>query len=346
MIGVLTPDGSIVDRLIEFDPDNGDTRIIAAPGVLAWIAAAPGAVDMPTMDLSTVGRTRDEEQAILEELSDSRPTGGTDRRWLLAIAGVAAVICLGFVSNSVAPPSVRNAYPGDDRAVASDAPRLALGDDPRNSTPPSQRAIELRLPADGASVTGGLVQVRLHSSSQVKIHVSVSIGDAIIGWRDVKTESDGSWEGAVRVFAPRIALPATVSVAALLPQGPIEASGAIVLEGGGQVVLWDASIVAATNQMPTVGYRASAPLDVARVRAWVTDDTGMTLGQAMASSHVEEWQAGSAGGRELGLGTISGEIPLRGWIAGRVVLHLAWDDPVTGAPQGLERDIEATGTQP
>ena len=95
-----------------------------------------------------------------------------------------------------------------------------------------------------------------------------------------------------------------------------------------------------------MGYRASAPLDIARVRAWVTDDTGMTTGQAMASSHVEEWQAGSAGGRELGLGTISGEIPLGGRIAGWVVLHLAWDDPVTGAPQGLQRDIEATGTQP
>ena len=54
---------------------------------------------MPTMDLSTVGRTRDEEQAVLEELSGTGPVGDTDRRWLLAIAGIAAVICFGFVSN-------------------------------------------------------------------------------------------------------------------------------------------------------------------------------------------------------------------------------------------------------
>ena len=201
---------------------------------------------MPTMDLSTVGRTRDEEQAVLEELSGTGPVG-TDRRWLLAIAGIAAVICFGFASNSVAPPSVHNAYPADDRAVASDAPRFALGDAPRSSPPPSPRAIELRLPSDGASVTGGLVQVRLHTSPQVKILVSVSIGDAIIGWRNVKTESDGSWEGAVRVFAPRIALPARVSVVALLPQGRTETSEAIVLDGGGLVVLWDASIVATTD---------------------------------------------------------------------------------------------------
>ena len=49
---------------------------------------------MPTMDLSTVGRTRDEEQAVLEELSGTGPVG-TDRRWLLAIAGIAAVSASG-----------------------------------------------------------------------------------------------------------------------------------------------------------------------------------------------------------------------------------------------------------
>ena len=36
VIGTLTSDGSSVDRLIEFDPDSGDSQIIAASGIGAW----------------------------------------------------------------------------------------------------------------------------------------------------------------------------------------------------------------------------------------------------------------------------------------------------------------------
>ena len=198
---------------------------------------------MPTMDLSTVGRTRDEEQAVLEELSGTAAGRRTDRRWLLAIAGIAAVICFGFVSNSVAPPS------GDgrqSRRPTSPRRRTHPGSRPTTTRVPRprrrRRAIELRLPADGASVTGGDVPVSLRTAPQTKVHVSVSVGDAIIGWRNVTTGPDGAWEGAVRVFAAHVALPATVHVIALLPRGAAEAAATITLNGGAQVVLWDASI--------------------------------------------------------------------------------------------------------
>ena len=36
LIGVLTPDGANVDRLIQLDPDSGESQIIAAPGLRAW----------------------------------------------------------------------------------------------------------------------------------------------------------------------------------------------------------------------------------------------------------------------------------------------------------------------
>ena len=74
-MGILTNDNSVVDRLIELDPDGGDSLFIDAPGHALLDPAAAGAVAMPTMDLSTVGRTRDEEQAVLEELSGTGPVG-------------------------------------------------------------------------------------------------------------------------------------------------------------------------------------------------------------------------------------------------------------------------------
>ncbi len=187
---------------------------------------------MPTTDLSTVGRTHYEEQAVIEELSGAQPVGGTDRRWLLAIAGIAAVICFGFVSNSVAPPQATNANPGVHLAAASDSPRIAADDDPRPSPWPVAPAIDLRLPADGASVTGGEVRVSLRTAPQTKAHLSVSVGDAIIGWRNVTTGPDGAWEGSIRVFAAHVALPATVHVIALLPRGAAEAAATITLNGG------------------------------------------------------------------------------------------------------------------
>ena len=36
VIGVLTLDGANVDRLIQFDPDTGESQIIEAPGLRAW----------------------------------------------------------------------------------------------------------------------------------------------------------------------------------------------------------------------------------------------------------------------------------------------------------------------
>ena len=36
VIGILTPDNSFADRLIELDPDTGESQIIAAPGLVSW----------------------------------------------------------------------------------------------------------------------------------------------------------------------------------------------------------------------------------------------------------------------------------------------------------------------
>ena len=125
--------------------------------------------------------------------------------------------------------------------------------------------------------------------------------------------------------------------------GAIEAKASIAIEGAGLVVLWDATAVERSPGRLVVEYRPSAPLTVTHVSAWIPDGTGRLLGKSISASRVEEWQPGSAGARDLGLGTVSGGIDILGRIAGGLVLHLAWRDPITGATGALQRAIAASG---
>ena len=117
------------------------------------------------------------------------------------------------------------------------------------------------------------------------------------------------------MFAPRVALPAVVRAIALGPDGAIEAKASIAIEGADLVVLWDATAVERSPGRLAVEYRASAPLTFTHVSAWITDATGRPLGKTISASRVEVWQPGSAGARDLGLGTVSGGIDIRGRIA-------------------------------
>ena len=84
--------------------------------------------------------------------------------------------------------------------------------------------------------------VRLLAAPNRQVLVAVMVGAAVLGWRMVLSDKSGAWEGDVKVFAPRVALPAVVRVVAPLGRATVEASAAIVLAGGAQVVLWDASV--------------------------------------------------------------------------------------------------------
>ena len=56
------------------------------------------------MDHEVIGRERADEVAIFEELSGAPSlVRGADRRWLLAIAGMAAIVCMGIAGNYAAP---------------------------------------------------------------------------------------------------------------------------------------------------------------------------------------------------------------------------------------------------
>jgi len=285
---------------------------------------------MPTMDLSTVGRTRDDEQATIEELSGAQQVGGTDRRWLLALAGIAAFVCLGFVSSAVAPPSTQNLEPAVEPRVMPTDSRPATS---------SRLPIEVLQPVAGASVNGGRVAVSLRATPHSRVHVSVAVGDAILGWRDVVTDGDGSWAGAVRVFASRVALPAAVTAVARFGQQPIEARTPVVLVGGSLVIVWDAGVNEAADGRALVRFAGSAPLTFTDVTAQVTAD-GRIVGRSRGSSYVDAVRPGSAGAKELGLGTISGSILINEPLHGRLVLHLAWRDASTGATSAIQQDLD------
>ena len=261
--------------------------------------------------------------AILEELSG--PVAGRRPGPALAARdrGMAAIVCFGFVGSAMSPPK-----PMDPERLPG-SPAMVEGPSP--STTPPTPLIKLLAPADGASVTGGRVAVRLLAAPNRQVLVAVTVGGAVLGWRMVLSDKSGAWEGDVKVFAPRVALPAVVRVVAPLGRATVEASAAIVLAGGAQVVLWDASVADALGNVPTVRYRATAPLDFTGMTAWVTDGDGRRLGKRSNTPRVEPMQPGSAGGRELGLGSISGVIPIRRRITWPLVLHISWHDSTTGA---------------
>jgi hypothetical protein len=284
------------------------------------------------MDVRVVGRERVEEQAILEELSgEPRPVRVADRRWMLAVAAIAGIVCMGFAGDLVSPKPIDQPA-RVEMAQASGDPSAS----PVEPAPPMDVEV---LGADGV-VTDGLVPLRVRMAPDHNVHLSVAIGRAVVGWRDVTTSGFGSWEGIVEVFVPTIELPATVHAGTREESAAVEVVVPFELDGGPAFTIWDASVIGRPDGGSSVAYRAFAPLTFTHVDAWVTDTRGRRLGAASSASGVEEWRAGSAGARELGLGSVVGEIELRRRSAGALTLHVAWRDASTGATGTLERILE------
>ena len=291
------------------------------------------------MDISAVGRTRGDERAVIVELTAVR---GHERTGPLVLAGIAAAVAIGLLSNAITPPNVSETGLVDGPIVRPNDLHLALRTDPGRSPRPA--GIELLSPTVGTNVIGGQVRVSFRTAPEQRVHLSVTLGDLVVGWRDVTTGADGTWDGLVRVFAPRDARTAVVRAATRFEGASAGVADPITLDGGAEFVLWDASLVAGAGGRPAVAFRASAPLAFSHIAAWVTDASGNRVGKTTGASRVEPSQEGSAGGRELGLGTVSGEIQLGRRIAGAVLLNFAWRDPVTGAPGELQRTLDGGAT--
>jgi len=292
------------------------------------------------MDDEVIGRERSDEVAILEELSGApSAVGGADRRWLLAIAGMAAIVCLGFAGSFAAPAPTRlgnlDAQKSGQASPSAGIDRLAIA--------PQPPAISIVRPASGSVVTAGSIPVVLVAAAGSHLHISLTIGAAVLGWRNVDVDDDGRWSGTLSVFAPQVVLPATIRAVGTVDGAPAVAEAVITLGGGPMLYLWTAWVDHAPDGTVLVRYRAAAPLSQTSVDSWVTDRDGRQLGASTDASVVDQWIPGSAGARDLGLGSVSGFIPLSGLVDDALTLHISWEDPLSKASGTLERALDASG---
>ena len=168
--------------------------------------------------------------STLEELSGVPVAlGRPGRGWLLALAGIAAIACLGFAGTLV--PTESSGRTDADAASPSEgvSPRVA-GALPSGA--PLHPGIELLQPGANAVTSDGTIPVEVRAAPMSHIHVSVTIGVDVLGWRNVDLDDAGRWSGTLRVFAPQVALPAVVHAAGRVDGSAAEAQAAIVLGAG------------------------------------------------------------------------------------------------------------------
>jgi hypothetical protein len=291
------------------------------------------------MDLDVIGRAGDDERATLEELSGAPVAiGRPGRGWLLALAGIAAIACLGFAGTLVRTESTGSA--GANAAGASESASSAA--DALGSVAPPQPRIELLQPSANAVTSDGTVPAEVRAAPMSHIHISVTIGVDVLGWRNVDLDDTGRWTGTLRVFAPQVALPAVVHAAGRVDGSAAEAQAAIILGGGPPLQLWAAWIDRTSDGAIVVRYQAAAPLTLSSIESWVTDRAGNRLGTSSDASSVSDWIPGSLGARDFGMGSIGASIPLTGRVSRAVTLHIAWRDDQSNATGAIERLLDAS----
>ena len=291
------------------------------------------------MDTKVIGRDADDERVTLEELSGVPVAlGRPGRGWLLALAGIAAIACLGFAGTLV--PTESSGRTDADAASPSEgvSPRVAGA---LASGAPLHPGIELLQPGANA-VTSETApspwRFERHRCSH--IHVSVTIGVDVLGWRNVDLDDAGRWSGTLRVFAPQVALPAVVHAAGRVDGSAAEAQAAIVLGAGPSMQLWAAWVDRTSDGAFVVRYQGAAPLTLSSVESWVTDRSGHRLGASSDASTVSDWIPGSLGASDFGMGSIGASIRLSGRANRAMTLHIAWRDAQSKATGTIGRSLD------
>lgn len=160
------------------------------------------------MDTDVIGRRADDERATLEELSGAPiAVGRLGRRWLIALAGIVAIACVGFAGTLT--PSGTTGPERAAQAVASEATVPAAT--PSRPTPAPRPAIEPLQPRPNESVIGS-VSVQVLATSGSYVDVSITDGGTLVHWDNVRVGTDGQWIGTAAVVAAQASLPAEVRV--------------------------------------------------------------------------------------------------------------------------------------
>ena len=158
------------------------------------------------MDTEVIGRRADDERATLEELSGApvsvdRP----GRRWLIALAGIVAIGCVGF-AGTLAPSGTTGPDPA---ALAVSSQATVPVATPSHATPAPRPAIEPFQPRPGEAVIGS-VSVQVLATTGSRVDVSVTDGGTLVHWDNVRVGADGQWIGTAAVVAAEASLPAEV----------------------------------------------------------------------------------------------------------------------------------------
>ena len=288
------------------------------------------------MDHEVIGRGRADEAAILEELSGAEPVGRPDRRWLLAIAGMAAIVCMGIAGNYAAPAP-------KERDVAIPKEGLASPPSGTDQLPiaPPRAAIEFVRPVPESVVTKGSIPIELRAAAGSYIHVSLTIGAAVLGWRMVDVDDRGRWSGTLSVFAPQVALPAMVRAAGSIDGSQAEADAAITIGAGPPIQVWSAWVRSAVRRQVHCAVSSRCPARPGlgtwmghRQRLGAASGTPPTRLLSTTGSQVRRGRATSALAASAGLFRSVGRRrrPL--------TLHISWKDPLTKASGTLERALD------
>ena len=160
------------------------------------------------MDTDVIGRRADDERATLEELSGTPvAVDHLGRRWLIALAGIVAIACVGFAGTL--SPSGTTSLGTAAQAVSAEAPVATAT--PSRTTPAPRTAIEPLEPRPDHSVIGS-VSVQILAASGSQVDVSVTDGGTLVHWRNVQVGVDGQWIGTAAVVVAPTSLPTEVRV--------------------------------------------------------------------------------------------------------------------------------------
>jgi hypothetical protein len=198
---------------------------------------------------------------------------------------------------------------------------------------------ELVSPTDGEDIGGAVLRVRGVASRDLgQLHLSVVLGDAVLGWTNVDVTAEGPLDTGIRIFAPLFHAAAELRVeGAGAGLGAVSLRRPISLSPRGVVQLWSAEtrLVGAHCVLVVDGV---APLTVASLRMQVRGRDHGAVADVVTPNGIETSVAGSAGGRLLGVGGFHALVPVAGWALGEdLVLTASWTDHgISDSPRTVE----------
>lgn len=291
-------------------------------------------IQAPGTEKAQAGADFDPEP-VIEDLTEFRRAADTpwSNRWLgVVIALAVAIVGLGFTGHWM---SVDLASSQVSQAKASVAPA------PTATATVDNASFVLISPVDGSLLDGGVVEIRGASRRALgTVHVSVWLGDAVLGWTNLEIRAAEPVLATVRVFAPAVDLPVKLRIeSAKSPAGPgVEILRDLRIRTTTTVGLWPVRVTTA-DASGTVVVDGFGPIASA-VAIRITDADERVVALKTTTIGSEEGRPGAFGGRLIGLGSFSVRMSLHDRPpCDPLTLTVSWRDETTGALREIHQPI-------